>query len=144
MSCGSEIVHLHPKETFVAVRIRMKRLGRKHRPFFRICVMDSRSPRDGKAIEELGFYDPMVRVKKDRVKLNLERVDYWIGVGAAAERQRRRLDQEGADESVRRSGRPAADDRPEGPPGQDRRNAAGGDDRILMRRAMRRENPKHE
>ncbi len=66
----------------MAVRIRMKRLGRKHRPFFRICVMDSRSPRDGKAIEELGFYDPMVRVKKDRVKLNLERVEYWIGVGA--------------------------------------------------------------
>lgn len=66
----------------MAVRIRMKRLGRKHRPFFRICVMDSRSPRDGKAIEELGFYDPMVRVKKDRVKLDLERVDYWIGVGA--------------------------------------------------------------
>jgi small subunit ribosomal protein S16 len=66
----------------VAVRIRMKRMGRKHRPFYRICVMDSRSPRDGKAIEEIGFYDPMVRVKKDRVKLNLERVDYWIGVGA--------------------------------------------------------------
>ena len=66
----------------MAVRIRMKRMGRKHRPFYRICVMDSRSPRDGKAIEEIGFYDPMVRVKKDRVKLNLERVDYWIGVGA--------------------------------------------------------------
>jgi small subunit ribosomal protein S16 len=66
----------------VAVRIRMKKMGRKHRPFFRICVMDSRSPRDGKAIEELGFYDPMVRIKKDRVKLNMERVDYWIGVGA--------------------------------------------------------------
>jgi small subunit ribosomal protein S16 len=66
----------------VAVRIRMKRMGRKHRPFYRICIMDSRSPRDGKAIEEIGFYDPMVRVKKDRVKLDLERVDYWIGVGA--------------------------------------------------------------
>ena len=66
----------------MAVRIRMKRMGRKHRPFYRICVMDSRSPRDGKAIEEIGFYDPMVRVKKDRVKLNLERVDYWVGVGA--------------------------------------------------------------
>ena len=66
----------------MAVRIRMKKMGRKHRPFFRICVMDSRSPRDGKAIEELGFYDPMVRIKKDRVKLNMERVDYWIGVGA--------------------------------------------------------------
>jgi small subunit ribosomal protein S16 len=66
----------------VAVKIRMKRLGRKHRPFFRICVMDSRSPRDGKAIEEVGFYDPMVRIKKDRVKINMERVDYWLGVGA--------------------------------------------------------------
>jgi small subunit ribosomal protein S16 len=66
----------------VAVKIRMKRLGRKHRPFFRICVMDSRSPRDGKAIEELGFYDPMVRIKKDRVKINMERIDYWLGVGA--------------------------------------------------------------
>ena len=66
----------------MAVRIRMKKMGRKHRPFFRICVMDSRSPRDGKAIEELGFYDPMVRIKKDRVKLNMERVDYWVGVGA--------------------------------------------------------------
>ena len=66
----------------MAVRIRMKRLGRKHRPFYRICVMDQRSPRDGKAIEELGHYDPMVRNKAERVKLNLERVDYWVSVGA--------------------------------------------------------------
>ena len=95
----------------------MKRLGRKHRPFFRICVMDSRSPRDGKAIEELGFYDPMVRVKKDRVKLNLERVDYWIGVGAA-ERECRRPDQESADEPLRRGGRTAPHDGPQGPAGK--------------------------
>jgi small subunit ribosomal protein S16 len=66
----------------VAVKIRMKKMGRKHRPFFRICVMDSRSPRDGKAIEELGFYDPLVRIKKDRVKIKMERVDYWLSVGA--------------------------------------------------------------
>lgn len=66
----------------MAVKIRMKRLGRKHRPFYRICVMDSRVPRGGKTIEELGSYDPMVRVKSDRVVLNMERVDYWIGVGA--------------------------------------------------------------
>jgi small subunit ribosomal protein S16 len=66
----------------VAVKIRMKRLGRKHRPFYRICVMDSRKPRDGKAIEEVGTYDPMVRDKSKRVELNLERVDYWISVGA--------------------------------------------------------------
>jgi small subunit ribosomal protein S16 len=60
----------------------MKRLGRKHRPYFRICVMDSRSPRDGKAIEEVGHYDPLVRNKSDRVRLQMERIDYWISVGA--------------------------------------------------------------
>jgi len=66
----------------VAVRIRMKKMGRSHRPFYRICVMDSRSPRDGKAIEEVGTYDPMVRDKSQRVSLKLERVDHWISVGA--------------------------------------------------------------
>jgi len=66
----------------LAVRIRMKRMGRKHRPFFRICVMDSRSPRDGKAIEEVGHYDPMVHDKSARVAMNMERVDYWLSVGA--------------------------------------------------------------
>jgi small subunit ribosomal protein S16 len=66
----------------MAVRIRMKKMGRKHRPFFRICVMDSRVQRDGRAIEEVGFYDPMVLEKSKRVTLNLERVDYWLSVGA--------------------------------------------------------------
>ena len=66
----------------MAVRIRMKRMGRRHRPFFRICAMDSRKPRDGRAIEELGYYDPMVRDKSQRVKLNLERIEYWLSVGA--------------------------------------------------------------
>lgn len=66
----------------MAVRIRMKRLGRIHRPFYRICVMDGRNKRDGKAIEEVGHYDPMVADKAARVKLNLERIEYWMGVGA--------------------------------------------------------------
>lgn len=66
----------------MAVRIRMKKMGRKHRPFFRICVMDSRVQRDGKAIEEVGHYDPMVMDKARRVNLNMERVDYWLSVGA--------------------------------------------------------------
>jgi small subunit ribosomal protein S16 len=70
------------KETFVAVRIRLKRMGRLHRPFFRICAMDSRSPRDGKVIEELGYYDPMVRDVDARAMLNGQRIDYWLGVGA--------------------------------------------------------------
>jgi small subunit ribosomal protein S16 len=66
----------------VAVRIRLKKLGRRHRPFFRICVMDSRTPRDGKTIEEIGTYDPMVRDKDKRVTMKADRVDYWISVGA--------------------------------------------------------------
>jgi small subunit ribosomal protein S16 len=68
----------------VSVRIRMKSLGRRHRPFFRICAMDSRTPRDGRAIEELGLYDPMVRDVDARAVLKSERIDYWISVGAKA------------------------------------------------------------
>jgi small subunit ribosomal protein S16 len=60
----------------------MKKLGRRHRPFFRVCVMNGSAPRDGKAIEEVGHYDPMVRDKSQRIKLNMERIDYWISVGA--------------------------------------------------------------
>ena len=66
----------------MAVRIRLKRLGRRHRPFFRICAMDSRAPRDGRVIEELGHYDPMVKETDARAVLNAERIDYWLSVGA--------------------------------------------------------------
>ena len=66
----------------MAVRIRMKKMGRRHRPFFRICAVDSRSPRDGRVIEELGYYDPMVKETDARASLKSERIDYWLGVGA--------------------------------------------------------------
>ena len=66
----------------MAVRIRMKKMGRKHRPFFRICAIDKRSPRDGRVIEELGYYDPMCKEKDARTILKADRVDYWISVGA--------------------------------------------------------------
>jgi small subunit ribosomal protein S16 len=66
----------------VAVRIRMKRLGRKHRPFFRICVMPQHKHREAPPIEEVGTYDPMVADKAARCKMNLERIEYWISVGA--------------------------------------------------------------
>jgi small subunit ribosomal protein S16 len=66
----------------MSVRIRMKKMGRKHRPYFRICAMDIRSPRDGKVLEELGTYDPLVVDTHARAVLKRERVDYWIGVGA--------------------------------------------------------------
>ena len=66
----------------MAVRIRMKRLGRKHRPYFRIVAIDHHQPRDGRVIEELGSYDPMVKNTDERVKLRPERVKYWMSVGA--------------------------------------------------------------
>ena len=66
----------------MAVKIRMKTMGRKHRPFFRICAMDARKPRDGRVLEELGTYDPLVPEADARVLLNGERVTYWLSVGA--------------------------------------------------------------
>lgn len=66
----------------MSVRIRMKMMGRKHRPFFRVCVIDRQKAREGKEIEEVGTYDPMVTDKAARVKLNMERIDYWMSVGA--------------------------------------------------------------
>jgi len=66
----------------VAVRIRMKRLGRKHRNYYRIVAIDSRQPRDGRIIEELGTYDTMIHDTDERVKLKPERIKYWLSVGA--------------------------------------------------------------
>lgn len=66
----------------MAVKIRMKKLGRTHRPFFRVCAMDQRKPRDGRVIEELGYYDPMCPETDARVQLKSDRIDYWISVGA--------------------------------------------------------------
>ena len=60
----------------------MKMMGRKHRPYFRIVAIDSRQPRDGRVIEELGSYDPMIKDTDQRVKLKPDRIKYWISVGA--------------------------------------------------------------
>ena len=64
------------------VRLRMKALGRKHRPFFRICAMDSRTGRDSCPIEELGHYDPLCKDAETQTVLNVSRVRYWLSVGA--------------------------------------------------------------
>ncbi|MCA9099513.1 MAG: 30S ribosomal protein S16 [Planctomycetales bacterium] len=66
----------------MAVRIRMKKMGRRHRPFYRICAMDQRQPRGGRVLEELGTYDPNIPDVDARTVLKTDRVDYWIGVGA--------------------------------------------------------------
>jgi small subunit ribosomal protein S16 len=66
----------------MAVGIRLKRMGRRNRPFYRICVMDQRNRRDGRAIEELGFYDPVNPEKGRHFQLNEERARYWVSQGA--------------------------------------------------------------
>ena len=65
----------------MAVKIRMKRLGRRNRPFYRIVVIDSRKRRDGKAIEELGWYNPILQTEKN-YELKVDRILYWIENGA--------------------------------------------------------------
>ena len=66
----------------MAVKIRLKRIGRKNRPFYRICVFDSRTRRDGKPIEELGHYSPWEEHIQHKVELNRERALHWLNVGA--------------------------------------------------------------
>jgi small subunit ribosomal protein S16 len=60
----------------------MKKLGRKHRHYFRIVAIDGRQPRDGRVLEELGSYDPSVKSTDERVKLRPSRIKYWMSVGA--------------------------------------------------------------
>jgi len=66
----------------MAVKLRMTRMGRRHRPFFRINAVESRTPRDGRIIEKLGHYDPIEKDKDKQIVLNIERVKYWLGQGA--------------------------------------------------------------
>ena len=66
----------------MAVRLRLKRFGRRNRPFFRLNAMDSRAPRDGKVIEQLGWYDPRAQEADRQLSLNRERIQYWLSVGA--------------------------------------------------------------
>ena len=62
------------------VKIRLRRVGAKKAPYYRIVVADSRTARDGRFIEEIGYYDPMT--KPAEIKVDNERAKYWLGVGA--------------------------------------------------------------
>lgn len=65
----------------MAVRLRLKRLGNRNRPFYRLAAVDQRQKRDGRVIEELGWYNPTAADDK-RAELNTERCAYWLSVGA--------------------------------------------------------------
>jgi small subunit ribosomal protein S16 len=64
------------------VTIRLSRAGAKKRPFYHLVVTDSRNRRDGRYIERLGFFNPVGKEQEENVRIDLERVDYWLGQGA--------------------------------------------------------------
>jgi small subunit ribosomal protein S16 len=64
------------------VIIRLARAGAKKKPFYYITVTDQRNPRDGRFIERLGFFNPVAKGKEERLRINLDRVEYWSGKGA--------------------------------------------------------------
>lgn len=64
------------------VTIRLARGGSKKRPFYHLTVADSRSPRDGRYIERVGFFNPLARGQEERLRVAADRVEYWLGQGA--------------------------------------------------------------
>ena len=66
----------------MAVKLRLTRIGRRHRPFFRINAVESRTPRDGRILEKVGHYDPIEKDTAKQIVLNRERVQYWLDKGA--------------------------------------------------------------
>ena len=82
----------------MAMKIRLARGGSKKRPFYRIVAADSRMPRDGRYIEKLGTYAPLLpKDSEDRVTMNMERIEYWLGQGAQpTDRIQRMLEAAGA------------------------------------------------
>jgi len=89
----------------MAMKIRLARGGSKKRPFYRVVAADSRMPRDGRYIERLGTYNPLLpKDSEDRVKLNMERIQHWINQGAQpTDRVSRFLEAAGAIEKKERS-----------------------------------------
>lgn len=89
----------------MALAIRLTRGGAKKRPYYRIVVADSRSPRDGRFIEKVGSYNPLLaKDLPDRVKLDAERISHWLGVGAQpSDRVLRFLDAAGIRERAARN-----------------------------------------
>ena len=89
----------------MSMKIRLARGGSKKRPFYRIVAADSRMPRDGRYIEKLGTYNPLLpKDSEERVKMNMERIQYWIGQGAQpTDRISRMLEAAGVIEKKERS-----------------------------------------
>jgi len=103
----------HRKEEHMALKIRLARAGSKKRPYYHIVVADVRAPRDGRFIEQLGSWNPMLPKDAERVKLNEERIKHWLSKGALpTDRVLRFLDQAGI------AKRPARNNPKKGEPGK--------------------------
>jgi small subunit ribosomal protein S16 len=89
----------------MAMKIRLARAGSKKRPFYRIVAADSRMPRDGRFIEKLGTYNPLLpKDSEERVKMNMERVQHWLDQGAQpTDRIARMLEAAGVRDKAERS-----------------------------------------
>ena len=85
------------------VKIRLTRGGAKKRPFYHIIVTDSRSARDGRNIERVGYYNPVASGNDKRVELNVDRVQHWLGHGAQMTDKVRNLYKEAAKAAAARS-----------------------------------------
>ncbi len=94
----------------MSMKIRLARGGSKKRPFYSIVATDSRMPRDGRFIEKLGTYNPLLaKDSEDRIKMNVERIQYWIGQGAQpTDRIARMLEAAGIKEKTTRNNPKAA------------------------------------
>lgn len=87
----------------MAVRIRLKRMGRRHRPAYRLAAFDRRQARDSKVIEELGSYNPVNPKEEEQVTLKRDRIEYWLSVGAQpSDTVRRLLEKQGILEAAPR------------------------------------------
>ncbi len=75
----------------MTVRIRLRRTGRRNRACFRLCAMDARAPRDGRDLEVLGFYDPVAPRIEDQLRIDAERVRFWLERGASLSETARAL-----------------------------------------------------
>lgn len=73
------------------VSIRLSRSGSKKRPFYHLTVTDSRNPRDGRFLERVGFFNPVARGQEERLRVDAERVEYWVGQGAQVSDRVRKL-----------------------------------------------------
>ena len=95
-SAGKSAPRRQTRRTVTMVRIRMQRLGRRNRPFYRISAIEKRNRRNGVVIEQLGWYDPIAKDPEKQFKINGERVQYWLSVGAQpSDTVRRMLEKNG-------------------------------------------------